>query len=110
MILVVADTGSVRYLVLAGAIGILSKLFDRVILPSAVLAELTHVSAPPEVREWALRLPAHALADNHRLKTSLSSAVTAATPPGSWSNSSFTTRTVFAISFAGSLRSRRYFL
>ena len=42
MILVVADTSPIHYLVLIEAIGFLPQLYDRVVLPSAVVAELTH--------------------------------------------------------------------
>ena len=41
MRLVIADTGPVNYLVLIGQIDLLPALFDKVILPSAVRAELT---------------------------------------------------------------------
>jgi predicted nucleic acid-binding protein len=57
MILVVADTGPLRYLVLIEAIDLLARLYDRVIIPHAVFAELTHVHAPVVVREWASALP-----------------------------------------------------
>jgi predicted nucleic acid-binding protein len=39
MILVVADTGPLCYLILIEAIGLLPQLYDRVVIPSAVLAE-----------------------------------------------------------------------
>src|ERR1039458_3211858 len=58
MILVVADTGPICYLALIEATDILSRLYDRVVLPSAVLAELTHPNAPSAVKAWASRLPA----------------------------------------------------
>lgn len=51
MILVVADTGPIRYLVLIEAIEVLARLYDRVVLPPAVLAELTHAHAPELLRE-----------------------------------------------------------
>jgi len=50
--LIIADTGSVNYLVLIGNIDLLPVLFERVILPSAVQAELTDPDAPPSVRNW----------------------------------------------------------
>lgn len=60
MTLVVADTGPIRYLVLIEAIGVLPKLFNRVILPGAVVAELTHPRAPLPIRNWAAKLPSWA--------------------------------------------------
>src|SRR5260370_650757 len=46
MRLVVADTGPLNYLVLIEASEILPKLFDAIIVPEAVKAELVHPSAP----------------------------------------------------------------
>lgn len=57
MILVVADTSPIHYLVLIDAVGFLPRLYDRVVLPSAVFAELTHPNAPSAVRSWAGALP-----------------------------------------------------
>jgi predicted nucleic acid-binding protein len=57
MILVVADTGPIRYLVLIEAIEVLARLYDRVVLPQAVFAELTHAHAPEAVQRWAVALP-----------------------------------------------------
>ena len=57
MILVVADTGPLCYLILIEAIGLLPRLYDRIVIPSAVLAELTHPKAPLAVRTWVDRLP-----------------------------------------------------
>jgi predicted nucleic acid-binding protein len=56
--LVIADTGPVNYLVLIGHIDLLPALFDKVILPSAVQAELTDPDAPPSVRNWIANPPA----------------------------------------------------
>jgi hypothetical protein len=50
--LIIADTGPINYLVLIGHIDLLPTLFERVILPSAVQAELTDADAPPLVRSW----------------------------------------------------------
>jgi predicted nucleic acid-binding protein len=57
MIVVVADTSPIRYLVIIEAIAVLPQLYDRVVLPSAVVAELTHANAPASVKEWAGILP-----------------------------------------------------
>lgn len=60
MILVVADTGPLCYLILIEAIELLPRLYDRVVIPSAVLAELTHPKAPAVVKAWSDALPAWA--------------------------------------------------
>ena len=43
MTLVVADTGPINYLILIGEIDILPKLFDQIVIPSSVLAELQQI-------------------------------------------------------------------
>lgn len=58
MRLVIADTGPIHYLILIGHIDILPRLFDRVVLPSIVLAELSHELAPASVKRWAAAAPA----------------------------------------------------
>jgi predicted nucleic acid-binding protein len=50
--LVIADTGPINYLVLIESIDLLSVLFEKVILPSAVQVELTDPDAPSSVRRW----------------------------------------------------------
>lgn len=50
MRVVIADTGPVNYLVLIGHIDILPALFQRIILPSSVRAEL--MAGPLPVRNW----------------------------------------------------------
>ena len=57
MILVVADTGPLRYLIVIEAIRLLPRLYDRIIIPSAVLVELMHPNAPAAVKTWASALP-----------------------------------------------------
>lgn len=52
MQLVIADTGPVNYLILIGHIDLLPRLFQRVILPSAVKEELRDIGAPLAVRAW----------------------------------------------------------
>ena len=52
MRLIIADTGPINYLVLIGKIDLLPVLFEKVILPSAVQAELADPDAPPSVRSW----------------------------------------------------------
>jgi predicted nucleic acid-binding protein len=56
--LVIADTGPINYLILIGCIDLLSVLFEKVVLPEPVLAELSVPSAPPSVRRWTVALPA----------------------------------------------------
>src|ERR1035441_9824731 len=50
--LVIADTGPVNYLILIGHINLLPRLFQRVILPTAVKEELHDIGAPVAVRAW----------------------------------------------------------
>lgn len=58
MILIVADTGPVNYLVQIGCVELLAQLAERVVLPARVLAELRHQKAPEVVRAWAAAPPA----------------------------------------------------
>jgi hypothetical protein len=55
---IVADTSPINYLVLIGHIGILPRLYTRVVIPPAVFDELTHPAAPAPVRDWIERHPA----------------------------------------------------
>ena len=57
MTLVVADTSPLNYLVLIEAVELLPRLYQRVVIPRAVYAELTHLSAPAAVRRWVSALP-----------------------------------------------------
>ena len=54
----VADTSPLRYMVLIGAIEVLPRLFESVIVPDGVHAELCHARAPAMVRGWADAAPA----------------------------------------------------
>jgi len=56
--IVVSDTSPLNYLLLCGAADVLPRLFGKVIVPDAVLAELRSEDAPPSVRAWAEALPA----------------------------------------------------
>ena len=58
MRIVIADTGPINYLVLIANIDLLPVLFEKVILPSAVEAELSDPDAPPSVRTWIAAPPA----------------------------------------------------
>jgi len=57
MLLVVADTSPIFYLLTIGHIDILPQLFGTVLIPEAVYRELSHPAAPTEVRMWSVRLP-----------------------------------------------------
>ena len=58
MMVVVADTSPVNYLVLIGEIELLPKLFRHLAVPHTVITELLHEDAPEGVRNWAANLPA----------------------------------------------------
>lgn len=51
--IVVADTSPLNYLVLIGEIELLPALYDKILIPQIVLAELQHPHAPAQVRAWA---------------------------------------------------------
>jgi predicted nucleic acid-binding protein len=57
MLLVVADTSPIFYLLSIDHIDLLQRLFGKVIVPDAVHTELCHPAAPEVVREWVARLP-----------------------------------------------------
>jgi len=57
MLLVVADTGPIHYLVEIGHIEILPQLFERIFIPSLVCDEFRHPSAPELVRAWVNASP-----------------------------------------------------
>lgn len=49
---IVSDTSPLNYLVLIQAIEVLPRLYERVLIPPAVRAELLAPGAPESVREW----------------------------------------------------------
>lgn len=57
MTTIVSDTSPINYLCLIGAIDILPRLFDKVLIPRAVFAELSHPRAPEPVSQWLATLP-----------------------------------------------------
>jgi predicted nucleic acid-binding protein len=57
MEVVVSDTTPLHYLILIGREFILEKLYGSIIVPPAVLAELTNSSAPARISTWAARPP-----------------------------------------------------
>jgi predicted nucleic acid-binding protein len=56
--IVVADTSPLNYLIRLGRPDVLREIYGRVLVPCAVLTELQHPEAPPEVRAWASAPPA----------------------------------------------------
>jgi predicted nucleic acid-binding protein len=56
--IVIADTTPINYLILIGQIDVLSALYGRVVIPSAVQRELLHALAPSAVRQWMEEPPA----------------------------------------------------
>jgi len=56
--IVVADTSPLNYLILIGHVGVLPRLYARVLIPPAVVSELRNPSAPGAVREWMASQPA----------------------------------------------------
>ncbi len=55
--IVVADTSPLNYLIQIGCESLLPALYKRVVVPSAVLSELSHASAPQAIRKWLLDVP-----------------------------------------------------
>ncbi len=55
--IIVADTSPLNYLVRIDQIEVLKSLYQRIAIPSAVLAELLNDGAPQEVKDWASDLP-----------------------------------------------------
>ena len=56
--IVVADATPLNYLVLIGHPDVLQKLFDHVVIPSAVMEELQRPRTPDTVRNWIASPPA----------------------------------------------------
>lgn len=54
---VVADTTPLNYLILIGRTEILGRIFGEVLVPQAVMEELRHPKAPPEVVRWLRETP-----------------------------------------------------
>lgn len=55
--IVVSDTGPLNYLILIGHIEIQPQLFSHVVIPPAVMEELTRESTPARVRQIMSNLP-----------------------------------------------------
>jgi len=50
--LIIADASPLHYLVLVGHVEILPALYERIMVPERVMAELRHQQTPIVVREW----------------------------------------------------------
>ena len=57
MPLVIADTGPINYLILIGRADLFPQLFGQIVLPNAVLQELSSEDAPASVRSWISNPP-----------------------------------------------------
>jgi len=55
--IVVADTSPLNYLIQIECDSLLKSLYNRVIVPPAVLSELRHSAAPRAVSAWLLNVP-----------------------------------------------------
>lgn len=55
--IIISDTSPLRYLVVLGCADLLPQIFGRVLIPPAVLTELTDASSPEALRLWATPLP-----------------------------------------------------
>jgi hypothetical protein len=51
-LIIVADTTPIHYLILIGEAEVLKEMFGRVIVPQAVVDELTRDRTPQTVRDW----------------------------------------------------------
>jgi predicted nucleic acid-binding protein len=56
--IVIADTSPINYLILIEEIGILAKMYGKVVVPNAVRDELLRLSTPEVVRTWIGQAPA----------------------------------------------------
>jgi len=57
MTVVVSDTSPLNYLVMIGEVEILQRLYDRVLIPFEVLAELEDSGTPSQVLQWVRARP-----------------------------------------------------
>jgi predicted nucleic acid-binding protein len=55
--IVVADSGPLHYLILLDQTELLPRFYGQVIVPEAVLGELTSGKAPQPVKEWLSKPP-----------------------------------------------------
>jgi len=57
-VVVVSNTTPLNYLILVHAEAVLPRLFGQVLVPPAVVAELSHPATPERLRNWLARRPA----------------------------------------------------
>ena len=55
--IVVSDTTPINYLILIDQIGLLKKLYSRLIIPESVFEEMQRMQTPEKVRQWIGGLP-----------------------------------------------------
>ncbi len=53
----IADTSPLRYLIMIGEVELLPKLFERIVIPEAIVSELQAEGAPLQVRQWTEQTP-----------------------------------------------------
>ena len=53
----VSDTSPINYLVLIDCVHVMPVLFERVLVPQAVFAELSSVGAPSKIHQWLASSP-----------------------------------------------------
>lgn len=58
MRLVVSDAGPLHYLVLCGGIDVLPRLYGEIVIPEAVVDELTAANTPEAIAKWIKSRPA----------------------------------------------------
>ena len=56
--MIVSNTSPLRYLIAVSQADVIGKVFKEVLIPPAVLAELTHPSGRNDVRQWVEQRPA----------------------------------------------------
>ena len=55
--IVIADSGPLRYLIVIEHVDLLPLLYGNIVIPRGVIDELTHTAAPESVRLWMGKLP-----------------------------------------------------
>jgi predicted nucleic acid-binding protein len=70
--IVVSDTSPINYLILIRQIDVLAALFERIIIPRAVVSELLAAKAPAPVKDWVLQPPAWFVAQDISVPTASS--------------------------------------
>jgi predicted nucleic acid-binding protein len=55
--IVIADTSPVSYLIRIGEIEVLPRLYQHIVIPTAMCGELKSPRAPQAVRDWTAAIP-----------------------------------------------------